>query len=401
MDLSQFQQLIAQHGGLAGATIRDPLVDTGIPGAPKEPNANPVYRYTFNDGTHLEAQGVKDLYEPQSARQFSITDWGTAAPSTKRSPTGQLDQIKDPRSGEVIGLRDPISGQVINLPAAPSTGAPNTIVYIPGTQIPVGMYDSTGKYRDLTATEQKALGLSTGNAAAAGLGGSGSAGRVRFPDEIAQNEAQTGLYQAQADKIRADMARADRPETGLLLDNYLKTIDQVQQMLADGKLQVGEADGIVGLLQQNMQAAMAGTTPFQQAKQAQDTETQRAQIGQSLLNQRVSSGLSLANSLSDQFSSNLGTLGWGLAPGQTVKFNPFQAARQAVNEQGGGPEAGNLATALLQAARPAGMAPSSPATSAPAPTASGLPAAVLLGYQAAKQADQKRLAQPQAQEVAQ
>ncbi|MDA8219834.1 MAG: hypothetical protein M0Z94_19720 [Dehalococcoidales bacterium] len=392
----QFYKLIADHGGITGTRIVDPLVtdENGI----KSPNTDPQYVYTFADGTSLVARSVDNYPDAPGAASFEITDWGDAGP---KAASSQVPHTINTADGRTLAWNpDSKNWTEIAAKGGAAKGEPNTIVYIPGTQIPVGMYDSTGKYRDLTATEQRALGVGA-SGGGGGAGGGGSVGRVRFPDEIAQNEAQTGYLQAQTDKIRADMARADRPETGLLLDNYLKTVDQVQQMLASGKLQVGEADGIVGLLQQNMRAAMAGTTPFQQAKQAQDTETQRAQIGQSLLNQRVSSGLSLANSLSDQFSSNLGTLGWGLAPGQTVRFNPFQAARQAVNEQGGGPEAGNLATALLQAARPAGMPGQAP-TPSPAPSASGLPAAVLLALQAADEAmNRRQQQQPQLQEVGQ
>jgi hypothetical protein len=390
MNLAEFQQLMAEHGGLAGTSIHDPLVDTGIPGAPKEPNPTPTYVYTFNDGTRLAARS-----EPDGT--FAITDWGTAGPNTKRSSASNMEQVRDPRTNEIIALRDPISGQVISLPKQSKTGMPGTIAYIPGTKIPVGIYDETGSYRDLTATEQKALGAATGEGvlgAGGSGGGGGGTGRTVFPWEADVDVAQARLLNAQAAAAEQKL----KPELGLLLENHLKVIDQVQAMLESGQIKsVAEADAILDLANQNLQAAMQGATPFQMAKQKSDTDTQRAQIGQSIVNQRLQTGGTLAQSLMNMFSNNLDTLGWGLQPGQTVNFDPFTIARQYTNDLGGGAQMGELGKALLGQLQPQLGGGAQTPTAAPPQTAAngGLPANLALAVQMAEEADRRGVQQPQ------
>jgi hypothetical protein len=380
MKPEEFYKLIAEHGGLTGTRTLDPLItdEFGI----KSPNPTPIYVYTFNDGTSLAARTETD-------GSFSITDWGDAGPSksnsTQKPPAGTTRVVQKEYNGTVYDVTEVADGYggwsrdtsvepkvSIAKPAAVSTRTP----------------------------AQEAADQAAADAARA----SAARSRATLPADIAktqagtlETQAQTAYLQAQAEKLR----RENQPPLGLLLDNHMKTIDQVQAMLASGELKsVAEADAILDLANQNLRAAMQGASPFQMAKQRQDTDTQRAQIGQSIVNQRLQTGGTLAQSLMNMFSNNLDTLGWGLQPGQTVGFDPFALARSYTDEMGGGAEVGELGKMLLsQLHQPApGGSAASPAPSAAgysAPNNGGLPAGLALAVQMAEEADRRGVQQPQ------
>src|SRR5215471_1969877 len=154
------KQLGEQHGGQVG-TPSTPLV--------KNPNPNPKQNepteipgpydlYTFADGTSVEiaptgevskytvkapsgtTTGWTDITQVRNADQ-TISFYGkdpkdpggplkpveglpvSAAPTSttaKPTPTDQLDQVKDPKTGQVIGWRDPSTGSVIDIPKDPA-----------------------------------------------------------------------------------------------------------------------------------------------------------------------------------------------------------------------------------------------------------------------------------------
>src|SRR5215471_4518756 len=101
-----FDAFTARHGGLVGTSKMSPDTEGGkLTGAIVQ---NPVYHYEFGDGSTLDASSlglpgleVKSITEKQA----------------KATPE-QLQQVTDPRTGEVIALTGP--GTTINLPKLPA-----------------------------------------------------------------------------------------------------------------------------------------------------------------------------------------------------------------------------------------------------------------------------------------
>lgn len=74
-------------------------------------------------------------------------------------------------------------------------------------------------------------------------------------------------------------------------------ITAIQGQLTRGEIDFPTAAKYKDALQQNFDASLMGTTPYQQQQDKQAAALQRAQTGASLLNQRVSAGSGLAQSL--------------------------------------------------------------------------------------------------------
>jgi hypothetical protein len=183
MDPQAWQQFVNEHGGLIGnpapidpeieapttrtVTVNGQQQTVEIPGqTSKAPNPDPYYRYTFKDGSVLEAKGgaaspgAVRSYKPgpkaaateakpqkgdtkqtvQGNRLVTETWTGTAwsatgatnlpptdlAARTPSSPS-QLQIITDPTTGRPIKYRDPNTGQVIDLPDAKDPARPQVI----------------------------------------------------------------------------------------------------------------------------------------------------------------------------------------------------------------------------------------------------------------------------------
>ena len=194
-----------------------------------------------------------------------------------------------------------------------------------------------------------------------GGGGSGASNRVQFGSEVALDEAQAGYYKAQTEKLQREAI----PEYQKLMQDRITTIAEIRGMIERGDMTPEEGDTYMTAFDEYIKAQLKGATPFQIKQNEQQETRQRAEIGKDILNQRMQSAGAVANTLISGFHQSLPYLGAGVAPGQTVNFDPFAMAGQFVNQTGGGPEMGELAQGLVKGLQPGG-APAGPNLSDPA-----------------------------------
>jgi hypothetical protein len=112
-------------------------------------------------------------------------------------------------------------------------------------------------------------------------------------------------------------------------------INAIEGMLSRGEIDYATANNYKQALRANFDAAMQGTTPYQQKQDADRRRAERMQSGQSLLNQRVSSGSGLAESLLNSAVNIVGNKNF-MDPSAVEGFSPFSGAFDYVTELGGG-----------------------------------------------------------------
>lgn len=215
--------------------------------------------------------------------------------------------------------------------------------------------------------------LATGQPAPGVVGGGGGGGgstRVRFPDEIAENEAQIANYESQIaerdaklpgslayqsaqtaklDQDIADLKRKALPQQQQILQEAFDTINYIQGQITQGTIQPADADAYFKSVDDYVKAGLQGATPYEIWKEQTQAETARARSAVDLLNQRISSGASLASSMNRDYTDALTANGGLLVnPGP---YNPVEHAKSTVDDLGGGPQMASLAQALLEPLR--------------------------------------------------
>lgn len=141
------------------------------------------------------------------------------------------------------------------------------------------------------------------------------------------------------------------------LADYQSAIGTIESQLASGALTIEQANQYKTALKSNLDAALQGTTPYQQWQDQQRRATERMQSGQSLLNQRVASGSGMAESLLNSAIGIVGNKNF-MDPSAVAGFTPFAGARDYVTELGGGQ---GVYDAAAQAVK-AGMSADDPAS---------------------------------------
>lgn len=173
-------------------------------------------------------------------------------------------------------------------------------------------------------------------------------GKARLVEGV--DTSQTPLEQAQTAEALARAAKLRQesmPDAMKALQAYVTTTEFIRAQLksgawGDGDQALAKANEYQTANQQNFQAALQGTTPFQIAKLREEQVTARAKIGEELINQRLQSGAALANSMLSQATEQVKS-GY-----YESGFNPLGYARDITDLHGGGPEMTGLATSLLK-----------------------------------------------------
>jgi hypothetical protein len=211
------------------------------------------------------------------------------------------------------------------------------------------------------------------------------------PSEVSGQNGPTILQKMPDGSYRTVPNPAYQSKFQQSLSDYQNGISTLESQLARGEISVDDANSYKDALRKNFDAALQGTTPYDQYKDQQARQQQRMQSGQSLLNQRVASGSGLAQSLLSQAVGIVGNKNF-MDPSAVAGFSPFAGAADYVTQLGGGPDvysqAANAvkaglgddpATALLNAATGIGAgaqpaAPGAGAASLPPDSAGLLPA---------------------------
>jgi hypothetical protein len=117
-------------------------------------------------------------------------------------------------------------------------------------------------------------------------------------------------------------------------DLYL-SIEDIRGRMTRGEMTPADGEKYITALRQNFEAALRGTTPYQEYLDRQTREQTRMTSGQSLLNQRVASGSGLAESLLNSAVGIVGNKNF-MDPSAVAGLSIFQGARDYVTDLGGG-----------------------------------------------------------------
>lgn len=186
--------------------------------------------------------------------------------------------------------------------------------------------------------------------------------RLQQPPQRAPRYAEeVELAQLQIEKARQDLL----PQQALLLQNHFKTIDTLEQQLQSKQITPEEASRYMEQARGYLDAALRGTTPWQQEQEQRKRKEFEQGLGRDILNQRLASSSSLASALTGQATSALG--GGAIIPrGERVSYNPMASAQGFADEAQGGPQVTDFARSLLTGTR-------SPTPGLPPAGVTGLP----------------------------
>lgn len=138
-------------------------------------------------------------------------------------------------------------------------------------------------------------------------------------------------------------------------------ITQIQGMMARGEIGAAEGQQYVDALHKNFQAALQGTTPYQQYQDQQTAALTRSSQATSLLNQRVSAGSGLASSLVNSavgIASNKNFMDPSAVAGLSI-FGGANNVPDFINQLGGGQGTLDAATGAAKAGLTGGSDPAS------------------------------------------
>lgn len=138
-------------------------------------------------------------------------------------------------------------------------------------------------------------------------------------------------------------------------------ITQIQGMMARGEIGAAEGQQYVDALHKNFQAALQGTTPYQQYQDQQTAALTRSSQATSLLNQRVQAGSGLASSLVNSavgIASNKNFMDPSAVAGLSI-FGGANNVPDFINQIGGGQGTLDAATGAAKAGLTGGSDPAS------------------------------------------
>lgn len=237
----------------------------------------------------------------------------TEAPS-KPAPgdPSTYKEVRDPNTGRVVKLQDPATGQIIDLPdpAKPKVpGQPDITVLggKPYTVETVTQQDANGNVRSqVVLTPVPGFETAPKEPKAPDSRQSGRHVIERQPDgtwtqvyEFAREEPTPRDPTAVA-RDQAEIARITRQNTdarALALQGIADTVQQLQGMYQRGEIEMSEMTTYVTAAKAQIENALRGSTPFEEAKERRMAEEGRRRAGVDVIQQRLSSGASLASSL--------------------------------------------------------------------------------------------------------
>lgn len=195
-----------------------------------------------------------------------------------------------------------------------------------------------------------------------------------LPAQVKQILAATGYNEAQIKVIEQSLTRPTQiqappdqpnlafqnPQTGdvsfiknqnyrsaqaQLLQNQQDALDTIQGLLEKRLMSPAEATAYMDSVRNQTQAALRGTTPYQETLERNRSQEARAGIGRDILQNRLSSGTQLANSLTStllEAASKINVPGFDFSG-----MAPFAWSQQLTNQLGGGQQVADTAANLI------------------------------------------------------
>lgn len=166
-------------------------------------------------------------------------------------------------------------------------------------------------------------------------------------------------------------------------------ITAIEGMWTRGEINPTQAQQYKTALQKNFDAALRGTTPYQEYQDQQARQQQRMQSGQSLLNQRVVAGSGLAQSLLGSAVGIVGNKNF-MDPSAVAGLSIFQGAQDYATGLGGGQGVYDAAAGAVKG----GLQPEQSQQAISDPAMSLLQAAMSNNSQPPQQAQPQSIMQP-------
>jgi hypothetical protein len=361
-----FDQVMAAKGEPISIVAQDPTIkQTRVDrydepqGTEEVPNPSPVYRYTFADKTYLDVKSEGRVPGQSEGTQTVLSSSTALASLAKAEAAGEKAAATGPKVTSVGGKPfvwdeatqsfTPAPGLPVEVPPKPTstrqlvTRGGKSYIYDPetGAFTPAqGLPDEPAKTTSHTVGGRAFVVDEAGNVV--------SSVDLRTPQAIAKEDVDL-------QKTRRDLLPAQQQ----ILQGHLETVEYIRGMLERGEIDQPQADAYVAASKAASQAALRGTTPFDEMKEERTARENRQKMGVDLLNQRLSSGQGLASSLLSSATSLAGHA--MLRPGQTsLGVDPLANLFPIVEQLQGGPEVTPFARGLLMGGQQAPPSQQSP-----------------------------------------
>lgn len=380
-----------------------------------EPGGQRTYRYTFRDGSYV------DVLKPSTGAPGQVVGGTALRQSAQATPRGgPISEFKPVPGSNGRTLYNERTGQTIAVPAGTTDRAPyrfrgedggqyewdgsrlTTIIAPPAQEAKepetrvVGnqwvQLNPDGTTRVIFSAPQGWTIRESADGGTIAINPQTLETRIleagKGPGLITQNldKPFLGVQPGPGEAMTPVPNPAYRPPQVQAAQELYDSIDQIQGMIEQRRMTPTEGGAYMRALVEAHQAAVRGTTPFQEAQHRDQEARLRGDIGRGVLNERLAKGTQAMQDITK-------SLGTATKP---FTFGPrgiTGAAEDVVNRLGGGPEVGTAAQSLLLGAMPQNMQPKGPG-----PLVTGLeqglpgqmPANLMLAYLAAKEADERR-----------
>jgi hypothetical protein len=171
----------------------------------------------------------------------------------------------------------------------------------------------------------------------------------RYPDEFEAAALQNEASALAIAKAKTDAAKEANP-WGHLYDQFQGLVENLGARVRAKTLDSKKAEALIALAQENMEAALEGTTIHEKKVAADKKKYESASMGADYLSTRAQVGSGLYNSLMNQGTQAFGKiLGSSMAkfPG-VADFNPDAMSVDYTNRMMGGQGMADMATSLMQ-----------------------------------------------------
>lgn len=163
---------------------------------------------------------------------------------------------------------------------------------------------------------------------------------MRWPQQAPQRVPRYADEEEHARLQNEKLRRELQDPFTLRTQQHAEAIKAIQAMLSSGEIGVDQANKLIGLARENMNAALQGTTPWQMQKQQQD-------LARGMLGDQQQTAGSLATGL---LSGLGGIYGKVYSSTKPPAIDPFDLVGPFMQQYGGGTEMGDLAKSILMGA---------------------------------------------------
>jgi hypothetical protein len=174
---------------------------------------------------------------------------------------------------------------------------------------------------------------------------------MRRPAQITQGLDQPNLLwqDPQSGQVSATPNPNDPGRANIrLIQNEYDALDTIQGMIEKRQMSPQEGQVYMDAIRRQTQAALSGTTPWQQTLERNRYTEAGGRIGADILNNRVANANSLASNIMSGLSQGAMNM---TRPFDFAGLNPFAMAGGFVNQMGGGQGVADTATSLVQGLR--------------------------------------------------